>query len=200
MTTNFLPNKYTKWYINIIAKARVKRRTGYLETHHIIPRSLGGDNSGSNLVDLTAREHYVCHLLLVRMLEGLDRRKMVAAAHCLINRRGPNKSEIVPNSRIYQKLKVEFSHVQRQNRLGKKHSDDVKQKIGLARTGIKHSEETKARLSLIASARTLSEDTKAKMSRSHTGAKRSEDMKRKMSEAQKLRWLLKKATSCDVSA
>ena len=197
MTTNFLPNKYTRWYINIVAKARVKRRSGYLETHHIIPRSLGGDNSRSNLVDLTAREHYICHLLLVRMLEGQDRGKMVAAAHCLINRRGPNKSEIVPNSRIYQKLKVEFSIVQRINRLGTKHSDEVKQKIGASRTGIKHTEETRAKLSAIASSRILSEETKAKMSRSHTGAKRSEDMKRRMSEAQKRKWAERKAlTSC----
>jgi len=32
--------------------------------HHIIPRSLGGLNDKINLVNLTAREHYIAHLLL----------------------------------------------------------------------------------------------------------------------------------------
>lgn len=40
--------------------------TGYIEKHHIIPRSLGGTNDSANLVSLTGREHYVAHLLLAR--------------------------------------------------------------------------------------------------------------------------------------
>lgn len=40
---------------------------GYYEVHHIIPRSLGGNNSSNNLVRLTAKEHYTCHLLLTKM-------------------------------------------------------------------------------------------------------------------------------------
>ena len=36
----------------------------YYENHHIVPKWLGGDNSKNNLVLLTAREHYVAHLLL----------------------------------------------------------------------------------------------------------------------------------------
>lgn len=39
----------------------------YYEKHHIIPRSLGGDNSKDNLVLLTPREHYVAHKLLIRI-------------------------------------------------------------------------------------------------------------------------------------
>lgn len=38
-----------------------------IETHHIIMRSLGGSNDKSNLVNLTLREHYFMHELLVKV-------------------------------------------------------------------------------------------------------------------------------------
>lgn len=67
----FLSNKYTKAYNIIVARAkqalREKSSETYYEQHHIIPKSLGGKNEDHNLVLLTAREHYVCHLLLTKM-------------------------------------------------------------------------------------------------------------------------------------
>ena len=36
----------------------------YTETHHIVPYCISKDNSKNNLVVLTAREHYIAHLLL----------------------------------------------------------------------------------------------------------------------------------------
>lgn len=78
----FLLNKYTTWYYRIIERAHLSNRTrkqGYFERHHIIPKSLGGENSSSNLVLLTAREHYICHLLLCKMLEGDAQYKMLFA-------------------------------------------------------------------------------------------------------------------------
>lgn len=39
---------------------------GYSETHHILPVSLGGTNDKPNKVVLTAKEHYICHLLLTK--------------------------------------------------------------------------------------------------------------------------------------
>jgi hypothetical protein len=62
----FNNSKYFKWYSNIIknAKNRQKNKNTYYEKHHIIPRSLDGDNKKINLVALTAKEHFICHLLL----------------------------------------------------------------------------------------------------------------------------------------
>jgi hypothetical protein len=37
-----------------------------LETHHIIPRCLGGNDKKDNLIILTAREHFLAHLFLHR--------------------------------------------------------------------------------------------------------------------------------------
>ena len=52
---------YKKIYQQIIDRARSRSITGYKETHHIIPRCLGGTDDPMNLVDLTPEEHYVAH-------------------------------------------------------------------------------------------------------------------------------------------
>jgi hypothetical protein len=80
---NFQKNKYFEWYYNIISKAqnsgRAKGGAEYYESHHIIPKSLGGSNAPKNLVLLTAREHFICHLLLVKITTGLSKNKMMYA-------------------------------------------------------------------------------------------------------------------------
>ena len=85
----FLENKYTKWYFNIINSAKSESRKKvsksescymYYENHHIIPRSLGGDDAKENLVLLTMKEHYICHLLLTKMqITNENRFKMQSA-------------------------------------------------------------------------------------------------------------------------
>lgn len=75
----FVDNKYTKWYYSIISNAKTRSTTGYIERHHIIPKSLGGNNTKDNLVRLTAREHFVCHLLLTKMTDGNNKIKMLHA-------------------------------------------------------------------------------------------------------------------------
>ena len=75
----FIKNKYTNWYYSIIKTALSRPVSGYTERHHIIPKSLGGDNSGKNLVKLTAREHFICHHLLTKMTLGYEQIKMLHA-------------------------------------------------------------------------------------------------------------------------
>lgn len=60
---------YHKLYNNIINNAKSKNYDGYTETHHIIPRSVGGTDDKSNLVKLSAREHFLCHYILTKMYE-----------------------------------------------------------------------------------------------------------------------------------
>lgn len=77
----FIQNKYTRWYYSIITNAQLRNlpKETYIEKHHIIPRSLGGNNEQTNLVKLTAREHFICHLLLTKMTTGRMRHKMSKA-------------------------------------------------------------------------------------------------------------------------
>jgi hypothetical protein len=74
---------YVKLYDNLILAARDQQRvktTRYeYDRHHIIPRSLGGEDIPSNLVLLTPREHYLAHKLLVKIYSGEDRSKMIYA-------------------------------------------------------------------------------------------------------------------------
>lgn len=58
---------YRKLYEELITRAIGRKQGGYVEHHHIIPRCLGGSNHPSNIAILTAREHYIAHLLLAKI-------------------------------------------------------------------------------------------------------------------------------------
>lgn len=56
-----------------------RNRDVYGEWHHIIPRSMGGTDESDNLVKLTFREHFIAHLLLVKITTGIDKERMARA-------------------------------------------------------------------------------------------------------------------------
>jgi hypothetical protein len=58
---------YQKHYELLIERARSRILEGYVEKHHIVPKCLGGDDSKDNLVQLTPEEHFVAHVLLVKI-------------------------------------------------------------------------------------------------------------------------------------
>jgi hypothetical protein len=56
----------------------------YYETHHIIPKSLGGSDDGDNLVNLTYREHFLVHWILTKIhTSGKPRASMWAALNAM---------------------------------------------------------------------------------------------------------------------
>jgi hypothetical protein len=62
---------YALHYYRLMDRARSRQvPSGYVERHHEMPRCLGGSDEKDNRVMLTAAEHYVSHLLLVRMHPG----------------------------------------------------------------------------------------------------------------------------------
>lgn len=77
LKTHTKDSKYTNWYIAIISNSKNRTLEGYVEKHHILPKSfkLGGDKDKNNLAILTAREHLICHKLLVRMCISKKHRK-----------------------------------------------------------------------------------------------------------------------------
>lgn len=102
----FIKNKYTRYYYGIIEKAANRVTEGYTEKHHIIPRSIGGSNNHDNLVNLTGREHYVCHLLLTKMVTGQEKYKMVKAALMMAHMTGPGQERHKVTGRMYEVLKL----------------------------------------------------------------------------------------------
>jgi hypothetical protein len=77
----FKDGLYKRIYFSIInkAKTREKKSGVYVETHHIIPKSIGGLDKEENLVKLTPREHMICHFLLMKITNGVDSIKMAYA-------------------------------------------------------------------------------------------------------------------------
>lgn len=124
----FIENKYFKIYQQIINRARIfnfgsradaKKHHGYVERHHVIPKSLDGCDTPSNLVYLTAREHFICHMLLIRFTVGADKRKMVFALNKMI-RKSKNQNRHIPKSYQYARIRIDFASSISAERLGKK--------------------------------------------------------------------------------
>jgi hypothetical protein len=96
---------YEKIYYQIINKAisecRTKQSNTYYELHHIVPKCLGGTNEKSNLVLLTAREHYICHMLLVEVYPN-NKKILYAADDMHVIKSGRNYKV---SSRLYNSIK-----------------------------------------------------------------------------------------------
>jgi hypothetical protein len=107
---NTIMNKYQTWYQNITDRARDRILDGYVERHHVIPRSLGGSDDSDNLVRLTAREHFICHWLLTKMYTGEARYKMINAMY-IMRAEGPyqKRYESKITSRVYNTIREEYS-------------------------------------------------------------------------------------------
>jgi hypothetical protein len=132
----FLNNKYSIYYFNITnrAKARTLAPDTYVEKHHIIPRSLGGSDDANNIVKLTAREHLVCHQLLIKMTTGIQKSKMAFAAWRMVFSSSKHK-RVKVTSRVYQILKSEMATAARERSKSYRHSDQSKKKIAQSKTG-----------------------------------------------------------------
>ncbi len=155
MSAMYLQNKYTRWYYNIIQRAQTRIISDYTERHHIIPRSLGGSNNKTNLVDLTAREHFVCHWLLTKMVNGQFRYKMWNAFSAMLywHNHLQHREKITP--RKYAIIKDQISKAKSAkfagaNNLmyGKTHSAEARAKISKTHLGRKNTEETKLKCKL----------------------------------------------------
>lgn len=138
----FKENKYSQCYYNIINRAKSRVLEGYSETHHILPTSLGGTNDLTNLVQLTAREHYICHLLLPKMTSGTFYQKMLYAYTIMSGRK-------LYNSKKYNFYRTEYAKINSELRSGKGNGMFGSDHKGEKNTffGKTHSEETKRKIS-----------------------------------------------------
>lgn len=160
----FLNNKYFIWYFNIITNAQSRLSPDNVEKHHIIPKSIGGSNSNDNLVKLTPREHFICHILLTKFTEGINKRKMVYAS----NRMFYGKDRYIPNSKFYENIRKE-----------------AMQNLSLHNTGQKRSPATCKKISESLKGKGLGSQTKEHIDKRISkikGSTRSDETKRKMSE------------------
>jgi NUMOD3 motif len=194
----FIENKYYRYYNNIIERAKSRVLVEYTESHHIIPKSLGGSNSKDNLVKLTGKEHFICHLLLTKITEGDARKKMVYGAWRMAVKGRDDQQRYKMKSRSYEHIRKERSAVLKAKR-GKDHplfgrktgrtidtfTTEWKENISKAKKGgepwnkgIPRTQEVKDSVSKANKGKTpwnknkkSSDETKRKMSEGNTGKK-----------------------------
>jgi hypothetical protein len=133
---------YQKIYNQIIERAQIRQLEDYKEKHHIIPKCLGGSNEKSNLVELTAREHFLCHLLLCEIYPKENKLKHALFLMAIGKQKSKEKVYII-NSRVYERLKKEYSIML----TGKKQSQETKNKKSKAMKGKIFPKEQKEKIS-----------------------------------------------------
>lgn len=192
---------YLIHYDRLILRARARVLHGYSERHHIVPRCIGGSNKQTNIVILTAREHYVAHQLLAKMYPNsmpLNSTVMLMAPRC-----GGN--------RAFEWIRARHSEFQRERmrgvqlRLNKRHSDatkakissskrnklirmtpsaiEARRKLALSKIGVPRSATTRAKIAIALTGRTHSAETRAKLSALWKGRHHSARSILKMSRA-----------------
>lgn len=144
---------YKRIYDNIIEKA--KNRNGdleYSERHHIKPKCVGGSDNKDNLVTLSLREHFICHLLLHKI--NPKNKSLMYAANMMTNRTN--------NSHKYQWLKERFIETER----GKIQIVSEETKIKQSKTWKKKYEDGFIHIN---TGKKASQETREKMSKAHKG-------------------------------
>lgn len=106
---------YQQIYNDLISRGlnRVLEPGVLYDRHHIVPKSLGGSNAPTNMVNLTLREHFVAHRLLVKIHRTNQPyyKKMLYALWRMCNRGCANGV----NSHVYDQTRTAYinDHPQR---------------------------------------------------------------------------------------
>lgn len=144
----------------------------YFEMHHVLPKSIfpSWKYKSKNIVALTAREHFFCHQLLIKIYPCKETK--IALWYLMHDKQNNSCS-----SKEYQKLKLDlinsgcFCTFK-----GKKHTEESKKRMREKSIGRHLSEETKKKLSILNSGKNnphygkhLSDETKKKISDSNKG-------------------------------
>lgn len=69
---------------------------------------MGGSNNPDNLVKLTVREHFICHLLLTKMTTGTNRRKAWMGLRMMVlgNAKTNSRGDLRITSKIFSQIRV----------------------------------------------------------------------------------------------
>lgn len=192
-------NKYQNWYDQLIITRRNRSLPNdqYREKHHILPRSLGGDDSTENLIELTPREHFVAHLLLAHIHAGKNGMKMVHALRRMLT--GHNR--YIPNSRTYEIIrKMAMIKCSGENnpmfgRTGINHpnygkydtiwTEERRKHIGETSKGRKWTQEQREKLVAAHRQRWANPEYRLMMSQKRSGKPKTQEHKTKISQALK---------------
>jgi hypothetical protein len=109
---------YKLHYYRLIENAKTRILTDYKESQHIIPKCMGGSDDKDNLVELTAREHFIAHLLLLKIHPNQYGLIKAVNMMCCYNKTKQNRSM----NRMYGWLKEKMSCEMSETQLGENNS------------------------------------------------------------------------------
>jgi len=123
---------YTQHYNKLVKRApKEKPLSYYTEGHHIVPKCMGGTNA-DGIAYLTPEEHYIAHLLLVKMYPGIN--SLVYAANMMTISKEDNKRV---NNKKYGWLRKKHAIAVSESKKGMIVSAETKAKISEANKGRK---------------------------------------------------------------
>ena len=113
---------YKRIYNEIVKNRKLNKFDGYTENHHIIPKSCGGSDEKENLVELSAREHFICHYLLTKIYKPKTKEfYSMVKAFSMMSCSSDNQERYI-NSRLYESNRKYMSEAMSQSYSGIKHS------------------------------------------------------------------------------
>lgn len=146
-------NHYEKLILRSLARGYKKpnpSRDGYsyYETHHIVPKCLGGSDEKSNLVLLTPEEHFIAHLLLTKIYPRNHSLVYAVNMMCVGEHRN-NKMYGWIRKKISSTISNDTNRAQKisQSLKGRKISKKTIEKIVESRKNYRHSQDTKDKIS-----------------------------------------------------
>lgn len=167
MLVIFINMNYLKIHDDIIKRAKSENRIKgfdiYYESHHITPKCLGGSNKKNNLINLTAKEHWLIHLLLIEIYP--DNIKLKLAIRKMMKKSNNQKRNVIISGDQYERLKKMISKAHGDLLRGKKRkpfTNEHKKNISLSmkgkpshRKGKKCTEEQKIKIGLSSKGRNM---------------------------------------------
>jgi len=119
---------YSSIYKKLIEFRKNNFPIGYIEKHHILPKSLGGTDDEDNVVSLSGREHYIVHLLLAKIYKGTSGfYPMINAVWMMQMRCEERGIPRIKSSRMYEWVR-------------KEHSKEVSKKVKISSKGKNNSQ------------------------------------------------------------
>ena len=173
---------YKKIYQQLIDRALSRTLTGYKERHHIVPKCIGGDNSISNLVYLTAREHFIAHKLLCKIHPSIDGLHL---AYWMMSNCKTSDRTYKVSSREYTELRKLIATRMSLKMKGVPKSEEHRRKNSQSKIGKLKSVETRKKMSQSMKGRQFSKETRNKLSIANTGNTHSTETRQKIGEASK---------------
>lgn len=163
-------------------KERAREEGKYYERHHIIPRSMGGTDDESNIVYLTAREHFLAHWMLWKIYRN---KQMAFAFYSMQKFKNNTQDRKIFSSIAYEEAKIArsffISENNRKTKTGHVKSEETREKLSEHFRNMIRTDQHKKHISQSLSGKKKTAEHRQNLSHSLKGFKWTEERNRNIS-------------------